>query len=101
MGLVAGTTVYVGVGPDRAWLSEALLVLFRLANRWTRAAAAECRSRGARGGRTTPARLPVHCTRRRQLLPGHDGRSCASQAPIGSVSTAPTRDTPRGAVRTD
>ena len=75
LGSAADRQVHVGLGADRARLSEALLVLLGVAHRRPEAAPARRRGR-RRGGRgAAQARLPLHRARRRQLLSGHPGRS--------------------------
>ena len=54
-----------------------------------------------RGRGVAAARVPVHRARRRQLLPGHAGRSGAGRAPQRSVAPARARSDPRRALRPD
>ena len=101
LGPDAARQLHVGVGADPARLSEALLVLFGLAHRRTEAAAAHDRRRHRRDRRAAPARVPVHCARRRQLLSGAAGRFEDGGAPRRSDDAQqPDRDSQR-AIRAD
>lgn len=55
---------YVGLGPDRSRLSQALFILLCLADRWPEAAAANFRCCGARNRRSASPRISLHRARR-------------------------------------
>ena len=88
MGAAAAGTLHVGLGADRSRLPEALLVLLRLADRRSAAAAAARRPCARRGRRSAASRIPLHRARRRQLLSGHargsadGGRGAAIQSQL-------------------
>ena len=60
LGSVAAGTLHVGLGANRARLSEALLVLLGLAHRRPGAAPTSDGCRRGRDRRTPPPRLPLH-----------------------------------------
>ena len=91
LGPAAGGRLHVGLGADGPRLPEALLVLFRVANRRSGAALARGCSRRPRGRRAPAPRLPVHRPGGRQLLPSHARRSCAGAAAAPTSAIARTR----------
>src|SRR5205823_971602 len=101
MGSASGAAVHVGVGTDAARLPEALLVLFRVADRRTGAAPARRRSRRPRDRRAAPSRISIHRARRRQLLSGHVRRSGAGAAPSRFLAAARAPGAARRALRAD
>ena len=81
LGSAAERSLHVGVGPDRARLPEALLVLLGVAHRWAEAAPARRQPRRARDRPASPPGLPLHRPRRRQLLSGDAGGPCRRRSP--------------------
>ena len=80
LGLDPAQPLHVGVGADRARMSEALLVLFGVEDRWPAPAAAYGRCRNRRDRAIAAARIPIHCAGGRQFLSGDaHGLDLASQ----------------------
>ena len=101
LGSDAAQPVHVGIGPDRARLPEALLVLLGLAHGRPGTAPANRRRRHRGSGRTAPDGIPVHRAGGRQLLSGHPRRPSHGRTTQGPSALAGTGGSARGTVRTD